>query len=341
MTRRRVTFALLASLALTLAGCSTSSPFSSSPPTPKPAAAPAGRIVFRQFLDADQKKGALVVIDTDGAHSTQITQPVENETDAEPDWSPDGTRIVYSKFTGMGTDSESHQIDVVNADGTGNISLTAAGTAGQINFNDQPSFSPDGSRIAYAHGDGDPASAQLQNTGIFVMNTDGSNAHEVVAMPPYAGDVGGVAWSPDGKQLLYGVFNTGSGQPKLGRAFFIVNVDGSGATQLTKWDSGADGSPAWSAATGTIVFRVAPDEQSGIGNFFTIKPDGSGLTQATHLTSTVSHKVSFSPSGGWIVFGTSPGGVSHIELSKIDGSDSRVLVGGSHDSSAPDWSPVP
>lgn len=329
-------------LMLALAACTApSSPTGSSSPTSKPVAAPAGRIVFRQFLDADKKMGALFVVGTDGSHSTQLTKPVENETDAEPDWSPDGTRIVYSKFTGLGTDAESHEIDVINADGTGNVSLTTAGTAGHINFNDQPSFSPDGSQIAYAHGDGDPAADQLQNTGIFVMNADGSNSHEVVAMPPFAGDVGGVAWSPDGKQLLYGVFNTGTGLPKLGRAFFVVNTDGSGATQLTKWDSGSDGSPDWSKS-GEIVFRVAPNEESGVGNFFTVKPDGTGLTQVTRLKNTVvSHKVSFSPDGGWIVFGASPSGVSRIEVSKIDGPDARVLVGGSHDSSAPDWSPVP
>ena len=85
------------------------------------------------------------------------------------------------------------------------------------------------------------------------------------------------------------------------------------------------------------------DEESGVGNFFTIKPDGTGLAQASHLTETVmSHKVGFSPDGEWIVYGAANSrGVTHIELSKVDGSEARTLVGGNLDSSAPDWSAVP
>jgi Tol biopolymer transport system component len=348
MTRTHIQIALVAvsmmSLAaLGLVGCSPATPSAKVTTSSKPDAAPAGRIVFRQFLDTAQKKGALFVINTDGSNKTQLTKPVDGENDGQPDWSPDGTRIVYAKSTGGGTAAEAHQVEVINADGTGDISLTTAGTADDANFNDQPAFSPDGTEIAYTHGGGNPAAEQLKDTGIFVMNVDGSNQHEVVAMPPYAADVGGVAWSPDGKQLLYGVFNTGSGQPKLGRSFFIINTDGTGITQLTKWDSGSDGTPDWSAKTDTIVFRVAPDEGSGVGNFFTVKPDGSGLTQATHLKEVVaSHKVGFSPDGDWIVYGaTDSRGITHIQLSKTDGSQARILVGGALDSSAPDWSSVP
>ena len=37
----------------------------------------------------------------------------------------------------------------------------------------------------------------------------------------------------------------------------------------------------------------------------------------------------------------SSNGVTHIELSRIDGSQARALVGEALDSSAPDWSSVP
>ncbi|MEO6115336.1 MAG: hypothetical protein ABIP33_03035 [Pseudolysinimonas sp.] len=328
---------------LSLAGCSSAAPSASSPtPSSKPVAAPAGRIVFRQFLDAVQTQGALFVINTDGTHKMQLTKPAAAENDGEPNWSADGTRIAYAKLTGVGTASESHEIDVINADGSGNVSLTTAGTPDDVNFNDQPAFSPDGTEIAYAHGGGNPSANQLVNTGIFIMDADGSNQHEVVTMPPSAADVGGVAWSPDGKQLLYGVSNTGSGKPTGGRAFFIVNVDGTGNTQLTKWDSGADGVPDWSAKTNAIAFRVAPNEESGIGNFFTVRPDGSSLSQVTRFKSAVmSHRVAFSPDGDWIVFGVNSTGTTHIELSKVDGSQARTIVGGDVDSSSPDWSPVP
>lgn len=341
-------FALSVASVLILSGCAGTHPqpvASSAPPVAHHPEVPAGHIVFRRFLDVSETTGALFETDTDGNHEVQLTHPHTGEVDGEPDWSPDGTKILFSKLVNGGNNQdpnqpETHQIVEINADGSGSKDLTVAKPpSGQLSFNDQAVYSPDGKSIAYTHGDGVLGTQQLTNTGVYIMNADGSAPHEVVAMGQYAADLNGPVWSPDGRQLLFNVINSGTGKPSGGRAFFIVNSDGTGSHQLTAWNSGSDGFPDWSAS-GLIVFRIALDEESGVGNFFTIHPDGTGLTQVTKLANkAVSNKASFSPDGNWITFAAQTDSGMQIMVSRLDGTSSYVVDPSKRGSSAPDWSP--
>ena len=75
------------------------------------------------------------VMNADGSGVTQLTGG-SNE-DEEPGWSPDGTRIVFSRDS---------QIWVINANGTGQVRLTSKAIDGD------PVWSPDGSKIAFTRG---------------------------------------------------------------------------------------------------------------------------------------------------------------------------------------------
>lgn len=342
----------LATLALVLAasGCSALTTGTSTP-SPHSAATlpapPAGQLVYRRYLDSAQTMGALFVSDTAGTHEVQITHPATNEIDGDPDWSPDGKRILFDKLLDAGSSHEAHQIAVMNADGTGITALTA-GTPGQDTvipgFDDFPVFSPDGAHIVYEEASGAANDSGIQHSSIHVMNSDGSGSQLVLAFPDFTAGVGGLAWSPDGKQLLYGLINSPSETPAGGRSFFIVNVDGTGNHQLgSDWTSGDDGNPAWPAATNTILFRVVADEETGLGNYFQISPDGTGLKQVTHYSKTlVGHKVTISPDGKWIAYGVANSkGVIHVAIARIDGTAARVLRPKTLDTSYADWSPVP
>src|SRR2546426_11001144 len=103
-------------------------------------------------------------------------------TDREPDWSPDGTRIVFV---------HDGNIAVMNADGTGLTNLTNLTNFSIFNSNSSPAWSPSGQKIAYA---------SASDHRIYLMSADGSNPSPLVTT---ADQQYGPAWSPDGAQIAF------------------------------------------------------------------------------------------------------------------------------------------
>jgi hypothetical protein len=158
-----------------------------------------------------------------GVPPTNITNsPTEIDDDAS--WSPDGQKIAWTAHD-VGDDPlviPSQDIYVMNADGSGRVNLTN-------NFPVEergPSWSPDGTRIAYMCRVGDPPLPGGTPTfEICVMNADGSDPRRLTFnnLPD-----GTPSWSPDGTQI---VFNRAVPPPN--QQLHIMNADGSGQTQLT------------------------------------------------------------------------------------------------------------
>jgi TolB protein len=142
--------------------------------------------------------------------------------DDDPDWSPDGTQILFTRH-GVNDphgNSVTAEIHVMNADGSG---LT------QLTFNAEeergPDWSPNGTRIAFACRRGTPVVPGGPPTAeICVMNADGSG--EVRLTFNNTPDLG-PSWSLDGTQIVF--VRTVSGRQQL----FRMNADGTAATQIT------------------------------------------------------------------------------------------------------------
>jgi len=81
---------------------------------------------------------------------------------ADPDWSPDGSTVV---FTTHCCDPQNAELWTIRADGTQLTQLTASGQLHDF----QPTWSPAGDAIAFHRGA--PATAR---SGIYVMRPDGS-----------------------------------------------------------------------------------------------------------------------------------------------------------------------
>ncbi|RNL80900.1 TolB family protein [Nocardioides marmorisolisilvae] len=314
---------------------------------------PDGRIALRRFVDDAETSAAIYVLDADGTDETRLTRPAPGVIDDEPDWSPDGTSVVFTRTTAGAEGAEARVLCTISVDGSAPTQLSASyapdGNTSIAGWDIQGAFSPDGKLLAFAHLEGLVAvggthgipegSDQIESSEIWVMNADGTHRRQVTRHAAYSGDSGGVAWSPDGSKLVYSRFNSAAAHPRDGRALFVVDLADGHERRLTPWSLGAGGTPEWSPATNLIAFRAVQDEESGIGNFFTVRPDGTGLTQVTHFVDTViSHKIGFSPDGAQLVFGkTGENGSSDIFTANLDGSDLRPVATRPQSESSADW----
>jgi Tol biopolymer transport system component len=157
--------------------------------------------------------------DPDGVtveEATRITVPPKGvEFDTEPQYSPDGSTIVFSRFKSPVKSA----IMRVNADGTGLTRLTSF----RANASD-PDWSPNGQTIAFDSGDsGEPGA----KGNIYVMNPDGSgkkrltNDTRLVEDGPFKLSQNPV-FSPDGTRIAYTQFY-GDGESRL----MVMNTNGS------------------------------------------------------------------------------------------------------------------
>jgi Tol biopolymer transport system component len=205
-----------------------------------------------------------------------------------------------------------------------------------------------------------------QPAGVYAMHADGSGQ---VLLTTDSDASNGVRVSPDGKHLLLTVDSSVSntGGPPIGLLnIAVMNLDGSGLTQLTQSAAGfpfptgfineeADASggvgAAWSPDGKKIVFTAARDGYQP--SLFTMNADGSGQTRLTanpapdSVNPSWDMEPAWSPDGQTIVFyrlvETRQAGMVLQSLMTIhpDGSSLTAIPGMGEQSAfpAPAWSP--
>jgi len=116
---------------------------------------------------------------------------------------------------------------VMNADGSSQTRLT---TNSASDFEQQPSWSPDGRKIAFT-------STRDGNNQIYVMNADGSGPTRLTTNS--TGDFE-PSWSPDGSKISF------TSTRDLHSEIYVMNADGSGQTRLTTTNNVVlNGGPDW------------------------------------------------------------------------------------------------
>src|SRR5215211_9157646 len=79
-----------------------------------------GQIAFRRWLNDETTRSALYTINADGTGVRRIVRPFRRGHDDQPDWSPDGSRLAFSRCP----NDKPCRLMVVNADGSGLRSVT-------------------------------------------------------------------------------------------------------------------------------------------------------------------------------------------------------------------------
>jgi WD40-like Beta Propeller Repeat len=194
------------------------------------------RIVFSRSPVGDPNAGRIWVMNHDGSGQTQLT----SGPDHDPTFSPDGTRIAFTRITGA-PEGPAEQLWIMNADGTEQTQLTFPGPNGDHAHG--ASFSPDGRRIAFSHFDG---AAGYHD--VAVINVDGTG-HVALTTASAATDAYQPDFSPDGRRIVFDRYN------QIQDDLFVVNADGSGETQLTSGASDLDLSPMFSPNGSRVVFE--------------------------------------------------------------------------------------
>lgn len=278
-----------------------------SPPTDISTSNPAGKIVYTCQISRNSEQNDICIMNADGSGYKQLTNNGANNGWASI--SPDGRTVLFSSNV-----SGAWRIYSVSSGG---------GTPNQLTSGPDEAISPDISmdgKIVYKN-----SSKATQMDSIWVMNADGSGAHEV-HMPGWD-----PVWSPDGLRILFASGNLSA--PQL----YIIGADGSGLTKLTNTPD-IRGRSDWSVQN-LIVFYAGGSWKR---NLYLIEADGSNLTQITNGGN--SQAPSFSPDGQWIAFtgyfdnmGNADG--CEIYLVRIDGSDLRRLTSNSYCDWQPRWGP--
>ncbi len=232
------------------------------------------------FWRASGDHCSLVVADPTGVVRTTIPTTVRGPSDpltawagGAPGplvWAPDSRRLAFAMKVG-----ELSQIFVVGSDGTG-LKRIGDPTIRAID----PSWSPDGLRIAFASVSEDYPNKADASSGVFVMNADGTKVQRISHMQGTSanGSFYAPQWQPAGDLIAFGA--DPSGVPHV----FVTSSDGTGERDVSLEVGGVtffDLNPIWSPDGRRLAFLRARTDGTGAQSVI-VDADGTHVLMPAH-----------------------------------------------------------
>ena len=206
------------------------------------------------------------------------------------------------------------EIYLVTPDGTASTNITK-----NLADDDDPAWSPDGSKIAFAS---DREDGQFD---IFVMNVDGTEVTRLTNDPAVDSDP---SWCENGTKITFRTQRHGDSE------IYIMNADGSNEVRLTN-DPGTDNEPVCCPSGDIIAFY---SNRSGNGEVWTMNTDGSDQKNLTN-NENFDCSPGWSPNCGSLTIVTNrDGGSDDIYLVPLSGADPSPLISGPGNEFQSSWS---
>ncbi len=183
----------------------------------------------------------IYIMNTDGTGRKAVSATIADET--EPSWSPNYTRLVFSKKKSGAGGSQLNGLWTIGWDGSSPVRVSNDST-------DRGASWGKSNRIVFHSRRDNPVGTANE---IYTVNPDGTG---LVRLTTNAADDRDPAWSPDGSKIVF-ASNRSPYLRTLGHMhLWVMNADGTGLKQLT---TGSDGEtqPAWSPDGTRIAYHYS------------------------------------------------------------------------------------
>ena len=210
-----------------------------------------------------ERTGDIWVMNANGTDRERLTSG--SGYDSGPAFSPDGRRVAFTRY-----DPEEGRTDIYlkALDGAGFRRVTN----GQ-DYEKRPVFSPDGRRIAFARNEAIPGCSGCADwSEVVTVRPDGTGVKVLTDLPDQV-DAGAPDWSPDGRRLVFAVFDNGAETAHID----TIGADGTGQqTVFAPVGSLSASDPVFSPDGTKIAFAYKHG-----ADIWTVNLDGTGMTNVT------------------------------------------------------------
>jgi len=186
--------------------------------------------------------GEIYLMNADGSNKQRLTHTAAGNGSYYPVFSPDGSTIAYWSGASTGEDGGPPNAEIYTIPVTGGAPTRLTHDRSR---NIEPGWSPDGSQIAFKHGE-----------RLGVIRADGSGQHDVAAGAVNHGPWA-PAWSPDGSMIAFLVYD-GSERAGDGGPLMQVRVLTLATGKLTRLHVRVEtdwNGPQWTTDTTLLVNR--------------------------------------------------------------------------------------